>query len=324
MSILAYSKSRWVQIILSFILFLGVIECVFIPSYFAYIWARQFAVQILWAYLFLGILFLIIGLRKLMFVSFICCAILSLYLKNITHPSYQIPISKKNLPTLKIANYKLSFSNSEFETALSVIKQNDADIITFQEFSPIWADTITKIFQEKYPNSLVWSNFSSSDMALFSKYELTVSDTIYYDEKPTLHSTIKKDNKLVNVLLTQTETPYSRSTYNKLEIFLDTLAGWSHHYSPPLLVLGGFNIVTWSDIVQNFTNLSKLKDSRRGFMTAYPRTPFSLNTLYTDHIFHSAKLKCIDFQSLELHEIKNFGIMGTYQIDEQDFGYDEE
>ena len=304
------------QYILIIILLMGVVECIFIPSYFAYFWARQFAVQLIFVYLALGVLFLILKLQRLMIVSFLSSAAICLFLKFASNPLL-IPESQvAGLPTFSVSLLNLSISEPEINDALNNLKILNPDVIALEEITPIWSDTITKLFTDSYPYKTLITNYNSMGMGFLSKYPIVKIDTFYFEEVPNIAVKIEsqKLGKKVNIVGGRTELPYSSSTYKRLGNHLDFLAKKITDMGGNTIALGNFNVVTWSDEVVSFLTKTNMVDSRRGFMTTYPRAPFSLMTLPTDHIFITKDFKCVQFNNIISNLENHLGIHAIFQV----------
>jgi len=303
------------QYLLITILLFGVVECIFIPSYFAYYWARQFAVQLIFVYLGLGVLFLILKLQRLMIVSFVCSAAICLYLKFASNPLL-IPDTKVvGMPTFSVSLLNLSISEPDISEAINTLKYLNPDVIALEEITPMWGDTLISVFSEAYPYKTLITNYNSLGVGFLSKCPIVKIDTLLFDNVPNLSIVVesKKLGKKINLVEGRTEPPYSNNTYKRLGNHLDFLAQKITSLENNTIALGSFNVVTWSDEVVSFLTKTNMVDSRRGFMSTYPRAPFSLMTLPTDHVFLTKDLKCVQFNNINSKAENHLGLFAVFQ-----------
>jgi endonuclease/exonuclease/phosphatase (EEP) superfamily protein YafD len=308
-------SNNLIQYILIVVLFLGVVECIFVPSYFAYVWARQFAIQLVFVYLGLAILFMVIKLQRLMLVSFLCCATICLYLKLVSNQLLIQDFAEGDKPTYTVALLNLSISPTEVGEVFAKLDQINADVISVEELSTFWSDTLSQVFKRKYPYQNLLANYNALGIGFFSKYPIVAADTFYFESVPNLAVTILNNNfKMpMHLISTRTEPPYSNSTYRRLGKHLDLLSDKVNSYDGMTISVGNLNVVTWSDEVIGFLAATHMLDSRRGFMTTYPRAPFTLTTLPTDHIFYTRDYKCVFFNNLTTSSEHHFGLYAAFQ-----------
>lgn len=308
-------SNQLIQYILIFILVLGVVECVYIPSYFAYVWARQFAIQLVFVYLGLAILFLALRLQRLMLVSFLCCATICLYLKLVSNQLLIQDFADGGKPTYTVALLNLSISSPEVGEVFAKLDKINADVIALEELSTFWSDTLAQVFKKRYPFQNLQANYNALGIGFLSKYPIIKADTFYFESVPNLSVTIraKAFDQPIHLLSTRTEPPFSNSTYRRLGKHLDLLSQKVNSFEGNSISVGNLNVVTWSDEVINFLAKTQMLDSRRGFMTTYPRAPFTLTTLPTDHIFYSGDYKCVYFNNLTSSSERHLGLYAVFQ-----------
>ena len=97
-----------------------------------------FTLQILIVYFFAGLLFLIINQSRLMFVTFGCCALISIFLKERSTQNTPALPDKSETEIqleLKVANFNLTEIEEDKASVYQIINSCGADFISIQNIS---------------------------------------------------------------------------------------------------------------------------------------------------------------------------------------------
>lgn len=306
---------KYIHLSLSALIILGALVCIFPPEFFIFKMSAQFAVQIMLSYLAIGLLFLIVGHRKLMFTSFACCAGLCLFLKYVTN-SELVRAQPTTEETFNVAHFNVS-ATDDYEFMIAEILASKADLISFQEVTPDWNIVLQESLSEFYPHSKTVVRFDPFGLAVYSKLPFNSVDTFMTEDVPNILGTIglDKSGNEICFITSHALPPFYTSDYKKLRNHLHKIATFSNQSACPVITIGDYNAVPWSYEIQDFRAVSKLNDSRRGF---FPNSKgsFSIFQLPSDHIFYSSQLECIHFEDLEHSVAGHLGVKGAYQFEQ--------
>ncbi len=311
-----------VQFLLSTLIILGAVICIFTPNYFLFKLGASYAVHLMFGYLFIGILFLMLKQSNLMFTSFACCAGLCIFLKSSANPELILP-AKTNEESVKVAHFNISTFGDDYDQILNTILKTDADVVSIQEITPDWNDFIkNSLIKKQYPHDVSLVRIDPFGLAVYSKYEFTSVDTFYYNNNPNfrnipnLHCVINspREKRKVNFISSRTYPPFNSTAYQHLRDHMVFIAKKISTITGPVITFGDYNAVPWSKEVIEFKDLAQLNDSRRSHTPSFKEGSFMLFHLPIDHIFFSDQLRCVEFNNLHTPGSNHIGIDGTYQF----------
>ncbi|MDF1863379.1 MAG: hypothetical protein P1U70_01025 [Saprospiraceae bacterium] len=318
-----------IQTLLLLALLAGVGICIF-PEYspLPIRFAEKFAVQIMIGYLFGGVLFLMLKQPRLMFASFGCCAALAIFLKFSMNPrevfseKKQVLIQEETIQEtesveIKIAHFSLSDAENDPELTFEKILETEADLISIQEVTPIWQPYLESYLDSIYPHNHTILDLGMYGLSVYSKYAFNFIDTFYYEEIPNLVGSISLGNEIDSVYFVSTHAvpAFSQSAYKRVEEHLQLIQDYLVELNHPHFIIGNFYVVPWSKEVKEFRSVTKLRDSRTGFMPSYRDGTLSFWDIPMDHIFFSKHFECSGFKSVSGVTSNHIGIQGVYTID---------
>jgi len=311
-----------VQFVLSSLIIMGAVMCIFTPNYFLFKLGATYAVHLMFAYLFIGMIFLIAKQPKLMFTSFACCAGLCLFLKSSANEDLILP-ARTDGESVKVAHFNISTFGNDYDEILNEILNTNADVISIQELTPDWNQFIeNSLISKQYPHDVSLVRIDPFGVAVYSKYEFTSVDTFYYNNNPNfrnipnLHCIINspRENRKVNFISSRTYPPFNVTAYDHLREHMVFIAKKISTITGPVITVGDYNAVPWSKEIKEFRDLAQLKDSRRSYTPSFKEGSFMLFHLPIDHIFFSEELRCVEFENLYTAGSNHIGIEGTYQF----------
>ena len=263
------------------------------------------AVHIMILFLAAGMFFLIFDQKRLLFTAFACSAGLCLYFKFVANISINVPI-KTSEPSLLITHTNTSELLDDVENNLSAFLKTDADIICLVEITPDWEVVLDDYFSETYPFSVTMTRIDHLGAAVFSKFPITRTDTIYYEDIPNLRIDLQVDrDHRLKLYCSNTNPPLYRRSFEQLRNQLNIIADQITGSNTPVMTCGNYNLDQFSDELQDFRAQANLNDSRK---TMSP----SLNPP-TDHIFYSNALECLSFRNVYNQYSNRIGIIGEFQ-----------
>lgn len=281
-------------------------------------WVVNYAVQLMLLFFFAGLIFLFLKQPQLTFILFAGTTILNVYLKYAVKSDgiepWRQAIIKERIPapieeSLTVAQINLSDSKGG-SAITTAIRTSGADLISFHGVTPNWDLWLKDSLSDLYPNQLTMVDIGLYGMAVFSKFPLALADTIIYNGIPNLAGCINKQHKTYCFISVHTEPALNAFSLKRLREHLDCISQEAARFNNPLIVMGEFNAVSWSEEIQVFLNSTDLHESRAGFMSETS----SLWSVPLNHIFFSGRFQCLNFGSLKDATSRYLGIIGTYQL----------
>lgn len=303
-----FKQSKPYQLIIWGLMLFTTLIATYTPDVWLFKVGASFAVQIMFGFLILGLLFLFISDSKSMFVSFICCGILCLFLRN-REPFYPEPSG--NL--IKIAHIDLEdCREAGINKTIQTILKTDADVVTFQHIDPKWDQILKNQLKDRYKHEATYMGLTLFDAAVYSKFPFMKVDTFHYMDAPNIYGTVPFEGKTVNFLLSNTTPPVNVEAYQSIREQLIEVGDFIAKSNAPYIALGDYNVTSHSAEMLELKNRSNLKDSRiiRSPMVQSPN----------DHILFSEHLQCVDFTSiLATESTTKIGISGLYQYNPEHY-----
>jgi len=297
-------------------LILGAVLCIFTPSNYFFKSMSEFAVQMMFGYLVLGLVFLLLKQPKLVFSSFIACSILAIHLKINTNADLKSPQVIEDQSIIKVALIDISNINEDFDGTLEAMLNSDASLLTIPDIDPFLYDFLKDTLARQYPYHTARVGFDPA-ITVFSKYEIFNQDTFFVEGLPNIVGSIKADGKGRELFFVTSSTlpPFYSRDYDKLKKLLERVADKAKEVDAPVLTLADYNLVQWSDEIHDFRANAELKDSRRGFSPAAKTGMISgfMNSP-SSHIFFSEHFTCTGFENLRAANSNYLGVTGSYQF----------
>lgn len=187
--------------------------------------------------------------------------------------------------------------NNKFDSVVKEVEKIDPDIAVFTETDTRWMKQIEKGIGDKYPYKISAPIDNTYGMILYSKLKLKNGHTSYIvdDSIPSMHTIVKlpsgKEFQLHAIHPTPPmpqENPSSTDRDAELmKVALETMDS-----KIPVVVIGDFNDVAWSQSLQLFKHLSGLLDVRvgRSFYNTFDATSFIMRWPL-DQIFVSKEFR---------------------------------
>lgn len=266
----------------------------------------SYGVHFMFLLLMMAMMFLIIDMRRLMFMSLICAGSLSLFLKNNSNTHLILP-QVNDEPSISIAHFNLANTENDLESLLEIISSIDPDLISLQEYTPFWDRYISEALEDKYPHFGKMVRIDPYGLAIFSKKAFSSSDTIFCQNTPILEMGYNLSGSEIRVFSSYITPPLNKLSTDLAEDQLTTISQHIILHQSPVVVVGEFNDVYWSNKMRNFRTDNNLHHSRRNI------TPTSLD-IPNDHIYFSADMECTSFRDLSDKESRRIGILGRYQF----------
>lgn len=227
--------------------------------------------------------------------------------------NYEVqPASVNNEKTLGIFTANVLQDNDNASKLLSVIKKYDADIMLFTETDEKWLSMLSKGMNKEYPYKVEVPLSNTYGMILYSKQKLLETRVRYLVEDTIPSITTKlllpsKDTIQLIALHPAPPTPQHNPSSVDRDAEMMMVARMARKSSMPVVVLGDFNDVAWSETTSLFQKASGLLDLRkgRGFYSTFNAKNW-LMRWPLDHIFTSPEFRVFDVQRGEHFDSDHF------------------
>lgn len=159
--------------------------------------------------------------------------------------------------------------NKEYDKVISEVKKVDPDIIVFTETDEKWSEKLNEGVGEKYPFKVLAPIDNTYGMLLYSRLKLTNAHTAYIvdDSIPSTHAlvTLSSGKKFqLHAIHPTPPMPQENPSSTDRDAELMKVALDTKDAKLPVLVIGDFNDVAWSQSLQHFKKLGGLLDVRVG------------------------------------------------------------
>lgn len=183
--------------------------------------------------------------------------------------------------------------NEEYKHITKYIKEQDADILLFTETDKKWQTALRKTIKDDYPYRVEVPLPNTYGMLLYSRLELIDPKVKYQveDSIPSIHTKLKlPSGDLIQLYSIHPTPPMPQhnplSSERDKEMMLTALLAMNSNV--PVIVIGDFNDVAWSQTTTLFQRVSGLLDPRKGrglYNTFNAKNPIMRWPL--DHVFVS-------------------------------------
>jgi len=196
---------------------------------------------------------------------------------------------------LRVMSINVLTSNRDYDEVLSIVKQDDPDVVVFLEVDQRWIDGIAAI-QETLPHAHVAPRDDNFGIAIYSRKPL--SDCRFIDlaghSIQAVVATANISGKDVRIIGGHPFPPLSGNCAATRNKQLQHMAQLAAEYSGPTILTGDLNTSSWSPYFQDLLRDGELTDTRQGHGLQHTHTMFYLVRLTIDHILVSKHIRTND------------------------------
>lgn len=228
---------------------------------------------------------------------------------------YEVLNAESENQSLSIYTANVLQKNTNHSSLLSQVNQYDADIILFTETDKIWKNSIKQAIKSDYNYGVEVPKDNTYGMLFYSKFEMLDTKVKYLvsDSIPSVHTKIKlPSGDVIQIYAIHPTPPMPQenplSTDRDAEMMMIAKLALDSEY--PVIVIGDFNDVAWSETSLLFQNVSRLLDVRkgRGLYNTYNADSFLLRWPL-DHIFISSDFKLKHIERCDDIDSDHFPLM---------------
>lgn len=271
----------------------------------------EYSVHIMLAMLCFSMLALMVGKTKVLFSGLACTAALCVFLKDASNNTLKLP-QENTEAKINVAHINLSNITFGYDEISLLLENENIDLVSFQELTPDWNMILNDLLEKDFPHSKSEVRIDPYGMALYSRLPFSGVTSFNCDGKPNLKTNIIKDGKEFQVISSYLTPALDKNSLKTASHQLTAIADEIKASKYPVIALGEFNMVYWTNEIREFRTNSKLTNSRRDLSTGNLRVPY-------DHIFFCDRLECTEFKEMKDLQQNYIGIMGTYQIRNENF-----
>lgn len=239
--------------------------------------------------------------------------------------AYEVLKNTKSNPdqSLKIFTANVLQKNEKVDKLESEVNRYDADIMLFTETDLRWRNDIVSILKAEYKYKVEFPLSNTYGILLYSKLELIDPQIKFMvnDSIPSIHSLLKLPSGDTIQLFAIHPTPPMpqhnlTSTDRDAELMKIALKSLDSKY--PVVVVGDFNDVAWSESTALFQYISGLLDVRkgRGFFNTY-NANYIILRWPLDHIFVSEHFRVVDVERGKYIGSDHFPIFVSLTLEEE-------
>ncbi len=217
-----------------------------------------------------------------------------------------------------------SFSIEQYSTAnltngdsadLLALAASSADVIAIQGLTPDWASALSRQLGAAFPAQYLFPDIGLTGLGLFARRPFGSVDSLLIGGVVQVKAChLRPDiGKEIEILAVQTLPPFSRTSSLVLEAHLDRVSTEVGHQTKPVILVGDLNAVPWSPTINRFTSRSGLQDSRRCQVPSYEAGMPGLFDTPVEHIFYTAQLRCVGFETLRSTSAAYLGNRASFQ-----------
>lgn len=279
---------------------------------------EKFSFWLVLGLLSLGLVFFMLNLNKLMFVSFGACAIACLFM----NARFDIPLKPAEMddsPTLRVSYFHIKDSSFQLGALSKQITTKQPHLIALTaNNNQLTSDFIHHTTMAGYPHHQQFWASSKERIDIFSIFPLQNMKTISHGNTSSVvgqvviqaNSTTRTLGLISSFLPAPENDQLAVKACEEFEFYLQQ----TQKDNTPLLLLGDFNRIPWSSELANIRQQSGLYCSNRSILAHTANTKLPYLYIPTEQIFHSSHLRCIEFETEKIGPNDQFGIFGTYQF----------
>jgi endonuclease/exonuclease/phosphatase (EEP) superfamily protein YafD len=193
-------------------------------------------------------------------------------------------------------------SNKKKDKLVAAINKRDPDVLFLMETNQAWMEGIVEATQNRYPHRVEHPLPNNYGMLLYSKFPLVDAEIkrLVADSIPSIFTLmVLPSGDTVQLYCIHPTPPMPqhnpRSTDRDAQLMMTALQVYESKH--PVVVMGDFNDVTWSQSTRTFKEAGQLLDPRRGrglynsFHTGYFFMRWPLDHFFISEHFRVANLK---------------------------------
>jgi len=193
--------------------------------------------------------------RKNRLLYFGLVAMGALYLYVVNQPFTPKAIDPAKTHTLKHIQFNLNFRNQEMDKVMEYFKNSNADVITLEEVTIAHQMKLQEM-KEAYPYQTYCEFYPLvGAVAILSKHPFNEKKSACLKSQGLVWSQIMVNEKPINIVAIHTLWPFPYGQHQQIR----DIKSIFKKITPPTLIAGDFNAVSWSHTVKEIEEASNTK-----------------------------------------------------------------
>lgn len=286
----------------------------FPPDHFLARWIAPYATHWMFFCLVTGVIFMFLDVNRILYLAFGCAGLLALLLQYSFNPSIALAREEGDR-SLSVLFVNPAQSRDRPAETLDKILAYAADVVILEDFSADWNVHSLRL-ADQYPYYQKMIREDTLGKAIFSTRRILSSIDPEFSGIPALLCRIRYNDSTELTLGTcSSRPPLSVDDYNRLNLFLDSLALYLPTQRGPKLMAIHLNIEPWSRELRTFKARTGLVSSRRESTEGMDeKSVLSIFASPGGEILFDGQVECSHFSVFTDSGRNPIGIFGRYQF----------
>jgi len=262
-----------------------------------------------------GLIFMLLDINRLLFVSFGCAATIALFLHSSFNSAILLAGYTKDESTFSVLYVNPRLSKEPYPRTIKSLLKHQADLIIIDDNHPmVHAASLQLDDIYPYRRNIILENGLGKGM--YCKHSIIHSDTLYFFSTPSLFVEINfKDSIRLMVGTCSHSLPKNLEDYHYLNEVLQNLSAKIISLNEPTILAVNFNIEPWSQELRDFKKMANLSSSRRENNEGIPnKSVLSALSVPGGEILLNPKVECSYFSIVSDEQNIPIGLFGRYNI----------
>ncbi|MBK9629948.1 MAG: hypothetical protein IPO62_02580 [Saprospiraceae bacterium] len=262
-----------------------------------------------------GLIFMLLDINSLLFVSFACAATIALFLHSSFNSAILLAGDNKDESTFSVLYVNPNLSKEPLQRTIKSLLKHQADLIIVDDYHPmVHAASLQLDDIYPYRRNIILENGLGKGM--FCKTSIALSDTLPFLFTPSLFLELNiNDSIRLTVGSCSHLLPENLDDYHYLSQVLQKLSAKLVNIKDPTILAVNFNIEPWSQELRDFKDMAHLSSSRReNNEGVHNKSILSALTVPGGEILINQKVECSHFSIVSDEQNIPIGLFGKYKI----------
>jgi endonuclease/exonuclease/phosphatase (EEP) superfamily protein YafD len=217
---------------------------------------------------------------------------------------------QSDAPLLKVAQMNVFQPNQDHAEVLTAALRSDADVISFQEVSPLWAEILERGLHASYPYHRMMPGTNCYGIALFSRMPFEEAAVRQLCSRPMVDAVVRTDSGPVRVISVHASSPGDYESFRERNAQLDQLAPLINDSTLPTVLIGDLNTVSWDRAFTRLCRRAELREHSDGTTATWPSVGgFALIPI--DHVLVSEQLSVAEQSTFSIAGSDHRGLLAS-------------
>ncbi|MBK9759334.1 MAG: endonuclease/exonuclease/phosphatase family protein [Flavobacteriales bacterium] len=213
---------------------------------------------------------------------------------------------------LRVAQMNLLQPNDDHAEVLEEALATGADVISFQEVSPEWAQVLKVNLKSAYPFHRSMPGTNCYGIALFSKIPFEQVEVKQLCRRPMVEAMVRTPNGLIRLFCVHATSPGNYTCFRERNEQLDMLATLINSSSIPTILIGDLNTVGWDKALARLCNRTGLREHSKSTGATWPSIA-GMALIPLDHVLVTRQLSVSSLDSFRISGSDHRGLVSTIQ-----------